>query len=596
MAKKNSLYNMGGKCYANGSTVIPNMMQPGQQMPYQFEEYAQNENSDFGATKIAAKAGLNPQVLAATGGWSALAPVAGLAVDAFNWKRNQGERADIRENNAQYKSKYLNLTSPYGNEGYSQNYFSEGGGINNRRNYPGWKPYGSNPSLFQMSENNNNSPGYSHGGGVDDDYGTIPGQGSPVADDKKMIAENNAYVVPNDKIHIAKGILHMMGYDPEKKMPTMAPGAQSPHGGQPINISSKEMYLSPEMKSKMKLFTGMDERQFEKTLSPNSEHNQHYASGGPLDNFSDWWYNNMRSDDYRQNNYSKTQSDHFNDDLSPEDTFTPREQMNAENEASKNFDYSVYNPYNSPLQQPPVTGEPESPAPAAPTPTSTATDDMADQYKNANRNLFIANTVVGAGKGIYNLMQKYNDIPRPQQYQPEQFDANFSAMESSMNRQVQKSGATARYNARNYAQTAATNSAINANEIDAKLNIASRMGDAKNQQSYKNTEMRNQASLYNLGMNTQWQQNNSIANQQFRQNKANALSGNIDQLLKGYQNYTNANLGINAMEKGYNMGNKDQQLLNKMQTNPRSLTQEDIDRINMLTGGNLTLEALQNIK
>lgn len=586
---------MGGKCYANGSTVMPNMMQPGQQMPYQFEEFAQNENSDFGATKMTAKAGLNPAALAASGGLSALAPVAGLAIDAFTWKRRQGERADMRENNSHMKDKYLDMTSPYGNNGYMQDYYSEGGGVGQRRSYPGWKPYGSNPSLFQMNQNNNNSPGYSYGGGVEDDYGTIPGNGNPVADDKKMIAENNSYIVPNDKIHIAKGILHMMGYDPEKKMPTMAPGQQSPHGGQPINISSKEMYLSPEMKNKMQLFSGMDERQFEQTMSPNSEHNRHFASGGPLDNFSDWWYDNMRSDDYRQNNYSRTQSQQFNNDLLPEDTFTPREQMEAENKASQNFDYSVYNPYNSPLQQPPVIGQPETPAPATPN-AAAPSDDMADQYRKGNRNLLIANTATGVGKGIYNLMQKYNDIPRPQQYQPEQFDANFSAMEEGMNRQVQKAGATARYNARNYAQTTATNSAINANEIEAKLNIASRMGDARNQQSYKNTELKNQASLYNLGANNQWQQNNALGNQQFRQNKANALSSNIDQLLKGYQNYTNADLGINAMEKGYNFGQQDQQLFTKMQTNPGSLTQADIDRINMLTGGSLTLESLQNIK
>lgn len=597
--RKNSLYNMGGKCYANGSTVTPNYMQP-QQQNYMPEEWANDTGSDFNYTKMAAKAGLNPAALGATGGLSALAIPLGFAADAFQWKNQMGQKADMREQNAFYKQQVQNQTSPYNQEGgYMQGNYNKGGGVGERRYYPGWNPYSSNPSLFQMNQNNNNSPGYNYGGEVgDDDYGVIPGNGNPKADDKKMNAENGAFVVPNENVDIAKGILSLMGYNPQKKMPTMNPAQESNNPGSPINISSKEMYLSPEMKEKMQLFSGMDNRQFEKTLSPDSQHNQYYATGGGIgevqDQFSDWWYNNMRTQSYRDENLSRTQARDFNDDLTPQDTFTPRDQMEAENQASQNFDYQQYNnPYNAPLQQPPVSPETQQPGTPNPAAAAPVKDDMVDQYNKVNRNMFIANTATGVGKGIYNLMQKYQDIPKPQQYQPEQFDSNFSAMGEQMNRGLQKAGATARYNARNYAQNPVTNSAINANEIQGKIDIASRMQQAENEQNYKNTENRNQASLYNLGMNNQWAQNNSMANQQFRQAKANALSNNIDTVLKGYQNYGNAKLGINALEKGYNVAGQDQQLFNKATTNPGSLTQQEIDRINMLTGGNLTLEALQ---
>jgi hypothetical protein len=222
-------------------------------------------------------------------------------------------------------------------------------------------------------------------------------------------------------------------------------------------------------------------------------------------------------------------------------------------------------------------------------------DDMAGEYNKMNRNMLIANTAAGVGKGIYNMMQKYQDIPKPDQYQPEMYDLNTSAMEEGMNRQVQKAGATARYNARNYAQNSPTNSAINANEIDAKLGIASKVNELQNQQSTRNTDLNNQASLYNLGQSNQWSQQNASNNMQFRQMKGQAVSNNIDQVLKGYQNYGNAKLGIGAMEKGYNIGQEDQALFNKMTNNPKSMSQADIDRVNSVMGTNLTLEQLQGI-
>jgi hypothetical protein len=71
-----------------------------------------------------------------------------------------------------------------------------------------------------------------------------------------------------------------------------------------------------------------------------------------------------------------------------------------------------------------------------------------------------------------------------------------------------------------------------------------------------------------------------------KQKKATAISGNINDAAKGYNNYANANLGINALEKGYNSGKINQALYQKAMNDPKSLTPEEIIQLNSITGGN----------
>ena len=393
-------------------------------------------------------------------------------------------------------------------------------------------------------------------------------------------------------------MLGNMGLNPNQKLSTMAPGAAE--GGTPIRISSKEMYLSPDVKESMKLDMGMTDYDFEKTLSPNSPHNQHYtdpylqhakpsewrnqgtnkfvqadhkvmegqhlsptlysmarfADGG---GFSDWWYNNMRSPQYREQNFSRSEM----------------QQMAAEDEANlNNPDYSTEREINARNNN------------AAPEDTTTTPgSDLPEDFQKMNRNLLIANTVSSAGQGIYNLMQKYTPMPKPQMYRPELYNADTSAMEEAMNRETQKAAATARYNARNVNQTYGTNAAIHANELESQISNAAKIQAMNADQAYKNTELKNQASLFNL----QNQQSAAVQDSQnrynFRAMKGQAVSQNIQAGLKGYQNYVNADLGMRALEKGYKAGMVDSQLYQKALNDPQSLTKEEVARINAITGG-----------
>jgi hypothetical protein len=441
---------------------------------------------------------------------------------------------------------------------------------------------------------------FNNGGPANDDYGTIPGNGNPTADDKNLLAEDGAFIVPANRVPLAQQMLMESGYDPYQELETMTPGAKQ--GGTPIRISSKEMYLSPDVKQDLQLDMGMTEHDWEKTLSPNSPHNRYYkgdymsenktsewdsqgtnqyvneqhnvmskqklsptlfamarfADGGGL---GDWWYNNMRSQQYRDENYSPSEM----------------KAMRKEEEAQLNDpDYSSEREINMRNNQ----------QPTAETPETSTTTGLPEDFKKMNRNLLIANTVGAGGQALYNMMQKYTPMPRPQMYRPEKYTADFGALDEFMNRQIQKVGATSRYNARNVNQIPATNAAIQANQLENQIDRAAKMQQMQNELNYRNTELGNQANLLNLqniqNVNLQDAENRF----KFRAMKGQALSGNIESGLKGYRNYVNADFGMKALEQGYKAGQINEQLYRKALNTPNQLTPEEVKTINAITGGN----------
>ena len=102
------------------------------------------------------------------------------------------------------------------------------------------------------------------------DYGTIPGKGSPTADDKK-VSVGSGWVVPKNMAGYAKSLLKLMGYNPNKKKKMNSNGP-----GENINISSGEVFLNDDQVKGIEEM-GIDPR----TLSPGSPHNAKYNSGGP---------------------------------------------------------------------------------------------------------------------------------------------------------------------------------------------------------------------------------------------------------------------------------------------------------------------------
>jgi hypothetical protein len=268
----------------------------------------------------------------------------------------------------------------------------------------------------------------------------------------------------------------------------------------------------------------------------------------------------MRSPQYREQNFSRSEM----------------QQMAAEDEANlNNPDYSTEREINA-----------RNNAAALEDTTTTPGSDLPEDFQKMNKNLLIANTVSSAGQGIYNLMQKYTPMPKPQMYRPEMYNADTSAMEEAMNRETQKAAATARYNARNVNQTYGTNAAIHANELESQISNAAKIQAMNADQAYKNTELKNQASLFNL----QNQQSAAVQDSQnrynFRAMKGQAVSQNIQAGLKGYQNYVNADLGMRALEKGYKAGQINQQLYNKAINTPELITAEEARMLNAITGGN----------
>lgn len=503
-----SLYYMAGgwhskNKYATGGTTLPYQMAP---------EYEDASGYNYDTTKKVGQAGLavtqatgyNPYVAAGAAIATVGAGVYDIAKSKENNKtahnRNQGIGKQVEDINF--------ANSAYSQDGgYNQYNVAQGGPI--------WHMLGKNPQQFQMDQNNNQTS-YRMGGGVgnNQDYGIITGNGSPTADDKRMDVEAGSFVVPFNKGGEIKSILEQLGYDPNKKINPVNSFATGGNKS-PINISSKETYLNPEMADEVAEYLGGDQ-EMEEQLSPNSPHNIYAAMGGKMGN-----------------NY-------FPGGPGPD-----------ENDAIAK------------------------------------TDEMTEEARRQNKTMLGINTAKAAGMGIWNALQKNPEMPKQGRFNPMLISSNTEAMGAEQNYLSAKAGATARRAATegNINQTV-SNASIQANTLAQQITDANQRSAINQRVNEANVGTLNQASLYNLQADNQYNQMNAERMAAFKQNKATAISGNINDAAKGYNNYANANLGINALEKGYNAGKINEALYQKAINNPKSLTPEEIIQLNSATGGN----------
>lgn len=546
-----SLYYMSGgwhskNKYATGGTTLPYQMAP--EYP-EYEELGYN----YDTTKKVGQAGLavtkasgnNPYIAAG----AAIATVGAGFYDIAKSKENN-KLAHNRNQGVGEGVKDINFAnSAYSQDGgYNQYNVAQGGPI--------WHMLGKNPQQFQMDQNNNQTS-YRMGGevGNNQDYGIIAGNGSPTADDKRMDVEAGSFVVPFDKGGKIKSILEHLGYNPNK---TINPNNSFATGGNksPINISSKETYLNPEMADEVAEYLGGDE-EMEKQLSPNSPHNIYAATGGKMGN-----------------NYVL---------------------------GGRPIDPPVFIPPN---KKPPLLDPPDYTPPAIIPPDNTtpppqrnfedpaedakiASDEMTEEARRQNKTMLGINTAKAAGMGIWNALQKNPEMPKQGRFNPMLISSNTEAMGAEQNYLSAKAGATARRAATegNINQTV-SNASIQANTLAQQVTDANQRSAINQRVNEANVGTLNQASLYNLQADNQYNQMNAERTAAFKQNKATAISGNINDAAKGYNNYANANLGINALEKGYNSGKINQALYQKAMNNPESLTPEEVIILNSITGGN----------
>ena len=99
------------------------------------------------------------------------------------------------------------------------------------------------------------------------DYGEIPGNGSPTADDIKM-AKESGWVIPGKLNEAGKSLLSMLGYDPNAKKTVR----RNKNDEDNINISSGEIFLNEDQVVEAENL-GIDLREF----SPGSPHNEGYS-------------------------------------------------------------------------------------------------------------------------------------------------------------------------------------------------------------------------------------------------------------------------------------------------------------------------------
>jgi len=182
-------------------------------------------------------------------------------------------------------------------------------------------------------------------------------------------------------------------------------------------------------------------------------------------------------------------------------------------------------------------------------------------------------------------------MPKPTRINPEMKTINTEAMGAEKNYLAAKAAATTQYAGTEQNVNQATlGASVHANTLAQQIANANVMNNMKMGVEQANVDTRNQASLYNLQTENQFNQDSAKQTLDFRQNQANAMATNLGDkdkgILGGFNNYANSNLGINALEKGYNAGLSNQALLQKALNDPKSLTPEDVIRLNSITGGN----------
>jgi hypothetical protein len=431
-----SLYYMSGgwhskNKYATGGTTMPYQMAP------EYPEY-EEQGFSYGNTKKVGEAGLavtkasgfNPYVALAAG----VATTGAFVYDIFKSKeeneaiynRNQGVGEGVKET--------LANNSAYNQDGGYGQYNDSG--IKAAKGGPIWHMLTKDPLQFQMDQNNNQTS-YRMGGGVgnNQDYGIITGNGSPTADDKRMDVEAGSFVVPFNKGGVIKSILEQLGYDPNKKINPVNSFATGGNKS-PINISSKETYLNPEMADEVAEYLGGDQ-EMEEQLSPNSPHNIYAAMGGKIGN-----------------NYYLGGTPSFTDEI--EGFVSPADQAQAALDATRAAEAArIAN--NEPVPVVPIKLPP--PAAAAVVPPASQktmeqlvnendaiakTDEMTEEARRQNKTMLGINTAKAAGMGIWNALQKNPEMPKQGRFNPMLISSNTSAIGAQQDYLSAKAAATAR--------------------------------------------------------------------------------------------------------------------------------------------------------
>jgi hypothetical protein len=571
------------------------------------------EDENLKYTKLAAQLGLNPSLLGATGGLSALTLVPGFIADVVtSGKRNEERIEDLEEKRNLEALKRKRTGNVYSSpEGYMQ---GEVPGLMHGGSYKKELNPRQKLSLYYALNNSNeymaadeDSNGFNTGG----KYGIISGNENSKADDKQISLSRGSYVIPNDsnskddpKIKIAQSLLAFLGYDPDKKLK-----ANDTNGN--ANISSKEMVLNPKQDEQFNRIMG-GEYNKEKFFTPNSQYNNSYKNpsvfsmlsyqqGGPKDDQIDWESIESDLDELppdkdatleplsgidllsndpnilRQGEFygqerpseemiDKTAPTYFN----PQTKLTNQEQqeqdyqksiednpegyygmlkqkqkdgipLTPEEEADLQYDASKQSPVTQTLQQPSSQKQNKS-------------SDLSDAER-LNRNFALAEAGATVGMGIYNLLQKYQESPKPIEYNPQFYEKDYEGMKNMLENQRERSSATARYYARSLGggQLALANVGIHGNDLRQAMDDASKIYELKEQEKVRITDEKNRASLYNLSNINNYMQREAENKRNFRLMKGQVLSENISTLGGIGKDYLNNKIKLDYANKGINV-------------------------------------------
>jgi hypothetical protein len=427
---------------------------------------------------------------------------------------------------------------------------------------------------------------FKEGGPMSKEYGIVPGNGHPRADDKTLMADNGGFVVPNDKLQKGKSLLAMAGKNPNTKL------SMNKGGDAAIKISSKELYMNPQVKEEVKEKTGMDDEDFERELSPNSKYNKHMADGGPMKPSSTSMRENidehqrktypgggnmgyrkgggimeMMSQDTMDPQAAGTYSDYkdpnsFNAEdtqsgplatqtTQPDNSFTPKSKYRpGMNVLDPNSNFKNKNPYiKDPAAAKMAKGVMESSAESTEsTPNAESQTDQYDDYSNANKGLMAVGEGLNLASTIWNMSQQYKQGPKPVDYATTPYERNFEAERGAMNRDIDRSTATAQYNARNVNQTAATNVGLAANEASQRMHVSEIIGDKQEAEKVRVDQEKRTLQRSNIDRASQWASREAEGARQFTAQKGQAISENISQAYGIGSNYVNTKLGIGGIK------------------------------------------------
>jgi hypothetical protein len=415
---------------------------------------------------------------------------------------------------------------------------------------------------------------YEKGGQVRADYGVIPGNGNPKADDKNLMADQGGFVVPAERVHKVKPLLAMAGYDPNAKL------AMSKGGEAPIRISSKELYMNPDVKEDIQEAAGMGDEDLERELSPNSPYNKHhtnnlnnqgnFANGGPM----------KKSPVSMDENFHKHQRRTYEGGGNmgyangSEVDFVPTEEIGSGGfklpkglgfklPATMSDVATAVGDVTSPGYQLPSPGldtanpfAQKASSPYAPAGVDSETGlppyannvNQYDQYNKVNNAIAIGEGAALAGSTLWNAMQKYKPGPPPTDLSAAVYERNFEAERGAMDRAATQAGATARYTAREQNQTAATNVGLAANQAEQKMKIAEVIGDKQEGERARVADKKLEIGNFNIQQQNKYKSDTAQGAMAWTQQKGNAISSNISQMGNVATNFLNTKLGIGGIQ------------------------------------------------